>query len=188
MKRLFISLLVLSLLSGCAHTISRGALKEVDTKITFAALLKDPSAYAGKVVLLGGVIVNTINKEEGTLLEIYQTALDREGTPVNTDVSEGRFLALYPGFLDNEIYRPGRKVTLTGTVLGAKVQQLGEIKYQYPYLVVKELHLMKVEKYAEYPQYDVSFWGGWWYPWGWGYPYGWGYHGYHHHHGHHGHH
>lgn len=182
MKRFFILLMVLGLLSACTHVISRGSLKQVDAKITFAALLKDPSAYAGKVVLLGGVIVNTINKQEGTLIEVYETALDREGKPVNTDVSEGRFLALYPGFLDSEIYRPGRKVTLTGTVVGAKVQQVGEIQYRFPYLLVKEIHLLKVEEYADYAQYDVSFWGGWWYPW-WGYP---GYYGGHGHHGHHG--
>jgi outer membrane lipoprotein len=149
MKRFFILVMVLGLLSGCAHVISRGALKQVDAKITFAALLKDPNAYAGKVVLLGGVIVETVNKQEGTLLEVYETALDQEGKPVNTDVSEGRFLALYPGFLDSVIYRSGRRVTLTGIVVGARAQQLGEIQYRYPYLLVKELHLLKEEEYAD---------------------------------------
>jgi outer membrane lipoprotein len=191
MKRFFILVLVLGLLSGCAHAISRGVLKEVDRKITFATLLKDPNAYKGKVVLLGGIIVNTINKQEGTLLEVYETALDREGKPVNTDVSEGRFLALYQGFLDSEIYKPGRKVTIAGTVQGEKVQPLGELQYRYPYLIVKEIRLWKEEELAYYDQSELYPypWGPWydpWYPWGpWWYP--WGYPG-HFHHGHHGHH
>ena len=197
MKRFFILVMVLGLLSGCAHVISRGALKQVDAKITFAALLKDPNAYAGKVVLLGGIIVNTINKQEGTLLEVYETALDQEGKPVNTDVSEGRFLALYQGFLDSEIYKQGRRVTIAGTVQGEKVQKLDEIQYHYPYLIVKEIHLWKVAEYADYnqygpyPYYGYGPWYDPWYPWGpWWYPWGVGVvvvpgHGHHGRHGHH---
>ena len=192
MKRFFILVMVLGLLSGCAHAVSRGVLKQVDRKITFVALLKDPNAYKGKVVLLGGIIVNSINKQEGTLLEVYETALDRDGKPLNTDKSEGRFLALYQGYLDSEIYAKGRKVTIAGTVQGEKVQQLGEIQYHYPYLIVKEIRLWKEEELAYYDQYEPYRWGPWydpWYPWGpWWYP--WGYRGYYHHghHGHHGHH
>jgi outer membrane lipoprotein len=190
MKRFFILVMVLGLLSGCAHAISRGVLKQVDTRITFAALLKDPNAYKGKVVLLGGVIVKTINKQEGTLLEVYETALNREGKPLNTDKSEGRFLALYQGYLDSEIYKQGRTVTLAGIVEGEKVQPLGEIQYRYPYLIVKEIRLWKEEELADYYQYEPYPWGPWydpWYPWGsWWYP-SWGYRGYYHH-GHHGHH
>jgi outer membrane lipoprotein len=190
MKRFFILVLVLAFLYGCAHAVSRGVLKEVDRKITFSALLQAPNAYKGKVILLGGIIVNTINKQEGTLLEVYETALDREGRPVNTDRSEGRFLALYQGFLDSEIYKQGRKVTIAGTVQGEKTQLLGEIQYRYPYLIIKEIRLWKEEEPVEYESYP---WGPWydpWYPWGpWGW-YPWGYPRYypHGHHGHHGHH
>jgi outer membrane lipoprotein len=190
MKRFFILVMVLGLLSGCAHAVSRGVLKQVDRKIAFSALLQAPNAYKGKVVLLGGIIVNTINKQEGTLFEIYETALDHEGKPVHTDRSEGRFLALYQGFLDSEIYKNGRQVTIAGTVQGEKVQPLGEIQYRYPYLIVKEIRLWREEETADYYQYGpypyYSPWYDPWYPWGpWWYP--WGYRGYYHH-GHHGHH
>jgi outer membrane lipoprotein len=174
MKRLFILGIVLSLLSGCVHAVSRDALKEVDREITFSALIKDPTAYQGRVVLLGGVIVTTVNKQEGTLLEVYQTRLDREGRPTDTDRSEGRFLALYQGFLDSVIYAEGRQVTIAGTVQGEKVEPLGEVEYRYPYLLVKEIHLWKEEKPI---QYDPDSWDLWydpWYPWG---PWGlWGWH------------
>jgi outer membrane lipoprotein len=187
MKKFFVLVMVLGLLSGCAHVISRNVLKEVDKRIVFADLLRDPTAYKGKVVLVGGVIVDTVNKEEGTLLEIYDTALDYEGKPIHTDRSEGRFLALYQGFLDNAIYQKGRKVTIAGTVQGEKIQQLGETKYHYPYLIVKEIHLWKKEKPVYYDQYDLYPWGPWydpWYPWGWGW-YSRGYYPRYHHHWHH---
>jgi outer membrane lipoprotein len=185
MKKIFMLLIVLVFLSGCTHAISRGVRKEVDKEITFSALIKDPNAYQGKVVLQGGVIVNTINKEEGTLLEIYQTRLDSEGRPTNTDRSEGRFLALYEGYLDSEIYKKGRQVAVAGAVQGEKVQLLGEIEYHYPYLLVKEIHLWKKEEPVVYEPYP---WGVWYYdpwgPWGWYHP--WWYHRhYHRHHRHH---
>jgi outer membrane lipoprotein len=188
MKRLFTLMMVLIFLSGCAQAVSRGVLKEVDKKITFSALLQAPNAYQGKVVLLGGIIVTTLNKQEGTLLEVYETALDQEGRPSNTDISEGRFLALYQGFLDSEIYKQGRKVTIAGTVQGEKTQRLGEIQYRYPYLIVKEIHLWTEEAPVDYEPYP---WGPWydpWYPWG---PWGWyqrDYYPRHYHHGHHWHH
>jgi outer membrane lipoprotein len=178
MKRFFILMMCLGLLSGCVNVVSRGVLKEVDKDITFSALLRSPTAYKGKVVLLGGVIVSTINKPEGTLLEVYETRLYR-GEPVHTDTSEGRFLALYKGYLDSEIYKAGRKVTLAGTVEGEKIQQLGEVAYHYPYLIIKEIRLWPKEKPVHYEAYPYS-WGMWYdpYPWGpwydpwypWGYP------------------
>jgi outer membrane lipoprotein len=174
MKRLLIFGMALVFLSGCVHGISRGVRQEVDREITFAALIKEPTAYQARVVLLGGVIVKTVNKKEGTLLEVYQTRLDREGRPIDTDRSEGRFLALYQGFLDSEIYKAGRQVTIAGTVQGEKVQPLGEIEYRYPYLLVKEIHLWEEEEPVQYEPYP---WGPWydpWDPWGpWGF---WGWH------------
>lgn len=184
MKRFLILGIVLVFLAGCVHAVSRGVLKEVDREITFAALIKAPNAYQGKVVMLGGVIVTAINKKEGTLLEVYQTRLDREGRPRDTDRSEGRFLALYQGFLDSEIYKQGREVTIAGTVEGEKVQMLGEVEYHYPYLLVKEIHLWEEEEPVQYEPYP---WGPWydpWYPWGpwgsWGW-YSWRYPRYYHH-------
>jgi outer membrane lipoprotein len=182
MKRFFILVLVLGLLSGCVHAVSRSVLKEVDRNITFAALLEEPNAYKGKMVLLGGIIVDTINKQEGTLLEVYETALNPQGKPVHIDRSEGRFLALYQGYLDSEIYKKGRMVTIAGTVQGEKTQSLGEIQYRYPYLIVKEIHLWKKEEPVEYKSYP---WGPWydpWYPWGW---YPWGYYPRYYHHWYH---
>lgn len=163
------------LLAGCAHVISKEVLQDVDTSVSFVQLSKDPEAYTGKTVLLGGVIVKTVNKQEGTLLEVYQTRLDREGRPTDIDRSEGRFLGLYQDFLDSEIYKQGRQVTIAGTVQGERTQPLGEIEYRYPYLLITELHLWEEEKpvqHEPYP-YPLGLWYDPWYPrgywgfWGW---------------------
>ena len=152
---------------GCAHVISKDILEKVNSEITFTALKKNPQAHREKVVLLGGVIVKTINKKDGSLLEVYQTKIDSRGKPIELDVSEGRFLALFEGFLDGEIYQKGRKVTIVGVVQGTEMIRIGEIDYRCPLLVIKDIHLWEKEQPLNYEPYP---WG-LWYPWQQWYPY-----------------
>ena len=124
---LIISTLVLTL-SACADPGLYSDIHDPNTlKIDFRELQATPAAFTNRQIVLGGVIVKTTNKDEGTLLEIYQTRLDYSNRPVDVDISQGRFLALHKGFLDGTIYRPGRKITVVGVVLGEKILQLDEI-------------------------------------------------------------
>jgi outer membrane lipoprotein len=154
-------------LAGCAHIISQETLKEVDREISFEQLIRDPMKFNGKTVLLGGVIVKTENRKDGTLLELYQTNLDSYGQPINADHSEGRFLAMDKRFLDSEIYRAGRKVTVAGVVTGVEVIKLGEIDYSCPYIVTKEIYLWKEQPPDRYVPRYRDYWDPYW---GWGYP------------------
>jgi len=90
------------LFSGCAHVISEDVLKEVNTDTDFAELRKNPMAYQGEMVLFGGVIVKVMYKQDRTLLEIYQTGMDREDRPVNLDVSGGGFWRDMTDFLTEQ--------------------------------------------------------------------------------------
>ena len=144
------------LLAGCAHVISRGVLKEVDTSVSFAQLSKDPEAYQGKTVLLGGDVIETQNLSDKTLVVVLQRPLDRRGEPSAGDVSEGRFIITTPGFLDPAIYGSGRKITVAGTVVGKEVRPLGEIKYTYPIIKKRELYLWPEEEAAS-DEADVHF-------------------------------
>ena len=165
MGRLIFLAATLVFLSGCAHAISKDTLKEVDKETSFSELRRAPQDYQGRVVLLGGVIVKTVNRKDGTLLEVYHTEINRRGKPIKLDVSLGRFLAHYEGFLDSEIYRKGREVTIAGIVQGEHAMRLGEIDYHYPYLVVKDIHLWEEEQPQVYEPYPWGPWYPWWYPW-----------------------
>lgn len=168
---LFIIIALLPALAGCANLGSHGIQAQNALKVDFTALQRSPETYRGKKIILGGVIVKTTNKKEGTLIEIYQTRLDSNNRPVDIDISQGRFLALYEGFLDNKIYQPGREITVIGLAEGEKVLQLDEIAYHYPFVKVVELNLFQEERpppyYPYYPYYDYP-WYPWdpWYPWG----------------------
>ena len=134
------------LLAGCAHVISKGALQEVDTSVSFAQLAKDPEAYQGKTVLVGGDVIETQNLSDKTLVVVLQRPLGRRGEPDAGDVSEGRFIIQAPGFLDPAIYSPGRRLTVAGTVVGKEVRPLGEIEYTYPIIEERELYLWPEEE------------------------------------------
>lgn len=168
MARLTLFIAVVVFVSGCAHVISKDILQKVNSEVTFAELQKAAQANREKVVLLGGVIVKTVNKDTGTLLEVYQTEINHRGKPIKLDISEGRFLAHWKGFLDSEIYQKGRKVTIVGVVKGEEMIRLGEIDYRCPYLVVKDIHLWEKEQPQKYMPYPYYPWYPWWYPW---YPY-----------------
>jgi outer membrane lipoprotein len=175
MKRWILSgtfLLAASLVGACAP-FSQDIMRRVDPALTFAETQKDPQRYLGKVVLWGGVIVETENRKDETLLKVMRTELDYEKRPVNRDRSAGRFIVRAAGFLDPAIYREGREITLVGEVAGKEVLPIGGIMYTYPVILAKELRLWERQAGVPYG-YPPWFWGP--YPYGyyrypyWGYP------------------
>ena len=158
---LFLAYLIFSF-TACAPVISRQLREQAAKELTLSVVLKNPDAYKGKTVLWSGVIISSVNLKEGTVIEVLQKPADMEGKPKDVDESEGRFLALKPGYLDVAIYRQGREVTVAGGVQGKKMQRLGEIEYTYPLISGKEIHLWPVEKeqrvYYPYPYYHYPWW------------------------------
>lgn len=158
----------LLLASGCA-VMSKDLRREAEKDLSFSDVFKEPEAHKGKVVILGGVIVDSKNTKDGTLLEVLQKPLDMVGEPRDVDQSGGRFLALYDGFFDVAIYTKGREVTVGGVVQGKRVMPLGEIQYTYPVLSVREIYLwpeMSKERLSPYPYWGYPWWRDpFWRPW-----------------------
>ncbi|MEA2085055.1 MAG: Slp family lipoprotein [Thermodesulfobacteriota bacterium] len=95
--------------SGCAPIISKQLREQVAKVLNLSVVAKDPEAYRGKTVLWSGTIISSMNLKEGTIIEVLQKPTDMQGKPKDVDDSEGRFLVLYPGYLDVAIYNSGRK-------------------------------------------------------------------------------
>jgi outer membrane lipoprotein len=131
--------------AGCATVISKETLKTVDRDIRFEQVLENPDAYRGKVVLLGGEIINTENVPNKTGIIVLQRSLGYNRKPDSEGESKGRFIVSAPGFLDPAIYRPRRKITVVGPVMGKEVRPLGELEYAYPVIEKKELYIWPVE-------------------------------------------
>jgi outer membrane lipoprotein len=146
MVKRFIMIMALPLIAilgvaSCAPPFAKGTLEKVDRSISFRELQRDPDTFKGRWVMLAGVIIETRNTKDGTTIEVLQRPMDRRGRPYETDVTEGRFIIMTDRFLDAAVYHRGRRIAVVAEVAGRKILPLGEIKYQYPVVVAKELHL-----------------------------------------------
>lgn len=177
-------LAVLLNMTGCAHVISSEMREMAKSRPSFSAALANPEAYKGQTVIWGGIILDTINREDATLIVVLETPLDYEGMPTERWRSEGRFLAKVGRYVDKEVYRPDYPITVAGEIEGKEVLPVGDAQYTYPVVLLKEDHLWTPPRPPYYygpPGYPFGFWygysPGYWYgypPWFWqGYPYPW---------------
>ena len=143
-----LTLTVLLLSSACTPSvISPATLRQVDQTITIDELRQHPRAFIGKYVLLGGEIIETRIAADLTTIMVLALRLDHSKKPLIGTVSGGRFIVRQPTFLDPAIYRPGRKITVAGVVVGEQALPLGEITYRYPVIENRELYLWPEEEY-----------------------------------------
>jgi outer membrane lipoprotein len=207
--------LVIMLLVLCTatqgHPFTAGALKQVDRRVAYYDLARDPTVFVGKEVILGGAIIMVSSRERGTRLEVAELPLTSADRPDPGFGSTGRFLATTADELDRRVYRPGLLITIIGTVTGRARVIVDEDEESYPLLAVKEMRVWSdyeppratarvyeaepettyVYDYPPpayipyyYPYYPYYPYSPWWF--GWGIYFGGDYSG-HHHDGHGGH-
>ena len=164
---------LLCLATGCAHMMSSELRAKANKELSFPAVRANPEAYLGETVIWGGKVIETLNEPSVTFIRILQTPLDFSGMPREEETSQGRFLAEVKGYVDPEVYRNGRAVTLAGEIGGSRAEPLGDMEYVYPVVKVLEIHLWRQYPlpYGPYPPPSWTWWGN---PYG-GYPYPWPY-------------
>lgn len=152
-------------LAACAPVISPQLMQQVDRDLDFGTLAADPQAARGKVVLLGGTIVQAVPRPGETEIEVVQKRLFSSGEPRLTDASQGRFLVVVDRFLDPAIYKPDRDLTVAGTVSGATMRRIGETDYRYPVIAAGEIHLWRQRIPPPAPVYPLGYpqWNWWLY-------------------------
>ena len=148
--------LFIMLLSGCMHAISRENREAAFAKVTPESILKDFENQKGKLILMGGEIVETRKMEKGAVIEIMQKPLSRStDRPVENERADGRFLVKYNESKDPTVYAKGRDITVTGTVVGKEVSKINQKEYIYLVLQNKETYLWP-EHSASYGDYSQS--------------------------------
>lgn len=160
------------IIKGCAPLPKEFQEIPLDKKVGFSQILESPQEYKGTNVLWGGKIVNCLNQEDFTILEIVQFPLDIESKPKIDTFSEGRFQVKTSKFLDCAIYHPGRLITVAGTFRELKEGKIGEKSYKFPLIEGKAFKLWREELriQLETPIYTRCYWGPpYWWPW-WYYP------------------
>jgi outer membrane lipoprotein len=179
-KTFLLGLLVpLAFLWGCS-VVPREVRKEADLSISFRELQRNPDAYSGRAVLLGGEILQASNLKEETELQVLQKPLGRRDVPVETEGSEGRFIVTHDGYLDPAVYRAGYYVTTVGEVTGSRMLKVGGAEHLVPVIRSEFLRLFTTPRYAnysygpyDYPYYSYYPYYPYWWGWGWGGWWGW---------------
>ncbi len=168
-RRLALALLLLGVF-GCSYPIAKEYRQEARKDLTFPQVLQNPNAYIGSTVIWGGSIIQTNNRRDGTEIVVLQTPLESLEKPEGTRYSQGRFIVRSPQFLDPEIYKNGKRITVAGDIAGVESKPLGNVQYAYPVLDAKQIHLWSDQAYAPPPPYYYYDWYGWgpWWPYGWG--------------------
>lgn len=167
-------LLVFVMISACA-VLSTEVQQEALPELPFEELVRKAASYVGETVLLGGYIIEIENQKDQTRLVAVQAPLNIKQAPKTKDLSQGRLILIYKGFLDPEVYAKGRKITVGGVILGSSQTEESPEPYPYLRLEVKEIHLWPVEKpkrldpYWDYPWYPFPYP----YPWRWWHPHPW---------------
>ena len=160
-------MLFLSLIS--CTVISSDVRSQSQPDITFKLLLENPEQYTGETVILGGYILETMNNANAATIKVLQSPLGAGEEPKSRDDSEGRFMVSHPDFLDPEVYKKDRVITVAGMVLGTVEEKIGESRITYLKLESRELYLWPdyPKRAPYYHYYDPWYY----YPYYWHRPY-----------------
>ena len=160
-KRLFV--ITLLFLTGCASNLPVELTTPIEGSPQVSEVLQNIDAHNGELVRWGGSIASIDNKENETWVEIVSRELNRSGRPKRSDQTSGRFLAKVNDFLDPEIYKNGRLVTIYGELAGGQDGKIGEQSYTFPVVNSKKAYMWSEYRdplsapYYRRPYYDPFY-------------------------------
>lgn len=155
------------LLSGCASTVPESIRIAPADDIRVEEVQQADGRFVDSKVRWGGTIISVKNQAEETRIEVLSRKLSKDGKPLTSSKSEGRFIARIKGFLEPEEYPKDRLLTVTGTLQKVVEQPVGKYPYPYPVVDVQAYHLWPQEKHYPPPYYYDPFYDPYFYP----YPY-----------------
>lgn len=172
MKRnylIIVSILLSLFIFSCAPVLRKDIMDAAIRDFSFPEIKQNPEMYKGKLIVLGGIIINTNVTAEGSLIESLYAPVNSRGYLRGVGTTHIRFLALFPkesGFLDPMIFKRGREITLAGEFIGIREGKIDDMEYGYPFFLIKELYLWEESKIYYVPYYEP-------YPYWWDRPYLW---------------
>ena len=159
---LSVALLTISFLTSCATKFPQSINEDIKDIPSLKLVIQNIPEYIGQRVRWGGVIANVTNEKDTTVMEIVDFPLNKKGRPQESDLTQGRFLARFKGFLDPVVYAKGREITIIGPINKSSKGFINRFEYTYPEILVDSFRLWQIEKQIEYI-YEPN-WYGPWYP------------------------
>lgn len=172
-SNILISLLSALLLSACSSSIPSQIRDAPQNAPVLAEAQQRNDELIGQTVRWGGNIQRIENRQDNSRLEIIAFPLGSDGRPLDTDQTQGRFIADINHFIEPEVYTEGRQITVYGRLQGTEHHAIGEFTYNYPVVRVEHYYLWPIKqvidhrddwRYEPWP-YPYYYPGYPWYPW-----------------------
>lgn len=165
-------ILSITFIASCAYVPAAIDSEGFANEVTPGMVANIPENYLGQRVRWGGVIVEVVNNEDETWIEILGLPLSSSARPL-ADRTEalGRFIVKTKEFLDPEVYQNGLRFTVIGTIGQPIEGKVGERDYIYPTIDVESHYLWpRRTQHRHYVTPGYWFYG--FHPyWRFGYPY-----------------
>ncbi|MFY9270114.1 MAG: Slp family lipoprotein [Candidatus Manganitrophaceae bacterium] len=146
------------LLVSCGPKVIPEVLEErIDRRLTFEEVKENPEAHLGRLILIGGEIIETRNFEDKTEIEVLQKPLGSDRAPIPIDESGGRFILIHPTFLDPVVFKSGRRITVVGVVQGKRMERIGQAEGVVPVLGDEHIYLWPSGRYQKEPSINIGF-------------------------------
>lgn len=118
--KLLAGVFVWGLLAGCAGRIPPQLAEQVSWNLDFPEIRRQPEAYRGWVVALGGTVTHIDAVEAGYRVVVSELALDGSSRPRPAvgQLPRGMFIVLIPRQMFPSALRPGVEITVVGEVRG----------------------------------------------------------------------
>ena len=157
--RITIAFLTLIFVSGCTSSISKQNLSQVSFRGGFDQLLRNPDKYIGRIVLLGGKIVDSDASQAKSELTVMHMPLDLDHVPYDNNYSIGPYILSSERYLDPEKFEPGILLTAVAKLIGTEQRMVENKPQTIPSMQIMEIVLWEpVDKSR--PNFEIIFGGG----------------------------
>lgn len=173
--QLLLAGLVTVALSGCVTVPDAIKGTSPTPQQDLVRVMNAPTLYVGQEGRFGGKVINVINQQGKTRLEIASVPLDEGARPVLGEPSVGRIYADINGFVDPVDFR-NQLVTVVGPITGTEAGKVGSASYTYMVMQVNGYKRWRLQQQIMMPPQPLDPWfsGPGAYPWRAGYgPWGW---------------
>lgn len=126
-------ILLIGALTGCAGDYGTCRAPVGDLSVTPSRVAAD-ERLIGQWVTWGGLLVSVKHLPSTTELDVLAYPLNHCGRPLVDRPSRGRFVLVYPGYLETGALASGRLITATGELTGVRDDRVGEAPVRLPLL------------------------------------------------------
>ena len=157
--KLILSLCVWGVLAGCGARIPPALATQVSRGVGFPEIRRQPEAYAGRIVALGGIVARIDAVDEGYRVLVSELPLDGSGRhrPAVDQPPRGLFMVHIPRHRLPQDLRPGAELTVVGEMLGKAAAPGTGGAEEVPLL---DERYMQVWGSSWWPRIQIGIWGG----------------------------